>query len=572
MACYESWNSAIASYFVAGARKGSHIFLSLDDEAIEDIAVEFINEPVDTEPVGDFIAAVRSMCLPGSGGELTLRPFDKHLGRFPGGVAFLGSMVLAAYRMQEEAGIDESNYFLRFREVLELPPIPGRPDGMPPGAEESLWIAWNRFLEGSGFLPSAERGSGPQTYLRYGLSQAILRESDKQFLRQRYAEKNLSPQLDIDQLGFWLSRQQINRKHLHEGLRHVDPARAWEFNRAAYRVYEESDWLGGNVEGGSVRRRRVRSIESGIYRAETLDGESQYYIFPRQPERSRDAQLYVSRACVTEQEPLRQLRAGYFRPLWQQEPFVDEPLHFDISGDPHIQGLVFPSRDFWILTADPETTHGAFATWKPFLELGEKLIILCRAGSFADEMARLRQDRLIDWSNHANHGDWVEYFGCMVLSYDWGGFISDPKCRGLANALTPHSAASVALSGGLRDRNQNAWLVGFPPTLRLYGFEKQFEITVKTTGGIEILEKEVASQQEFSLPDALAPDAYEIEVRWNGKRIAGRMFRMISWDDIQENPALEEIVNSSPISTAGLRLRGPVIIDDTVDTGEVSHS
>ena len=572
MACYESWNTAIATYFTAGARKGSHIFLSLDEEAIEDIAVEFMNEAFETDPVKDFIAAVRSKCLCTSSGELTLRPFHKYLGKIPGGVAFLGSMVLAAYRMQEEAGIDESNYFLRFREVLELPPIPGRPDGMPPGAEEPLWIAWNRFLEGLGLLPSAERGAGPQTYLRYALSQAILRESDKQFLRQRYIEKNLGPQLDIDQLSYWLSREQINRKHLHEGLHHVDPARAWEFNRAAYRVYEESDWLVGNRNGSGVTGRRVRSIESGLYRAETLDGRSEYHIFPRQPDRSRHAQLHVSRACATEQEPLRQLRAGYFRPLWEQEPFVDEPLQFDVGGDNHIQGLVFPRRDFWILTADPETTHGAFATWKPYIELGEKLIILCSAGPFADEMKRLRQDRLIDWSSHADHGDWVEYFGCMVLSYDWGGFISVPECRALANALTPHSAASVALSGGLRDRNQNAWLAGFPPTLKVYGFEKQFEITVKTSGGIEILEDEVASQQEFSLPDALAPDVYEIEVKWNEKRIAGRMFRMIPWDDIQDNPSLEEIVNCSPISTAGLRLRGPFILDDTVETGEVNHS
>jgi len=42
-------------------------------------------------------------------------------------------MVVAAYNMREEEGIDEANYFLRLREVLKLPLRRGRPEGMPAG-------------------------------------------------------------------------------------------------------------------------------------------------------------------------------------------------------------------------------------------------------------------------------------------------------------------------------------------------------------------------------------------------------------------------------------------------------
>ena len=60
-------------------------------------------------------------------------------------------------------------------------------------------------------------------------------------------------------------------------------------------------------------------------------------------------------------------------------------------------------------------------------------------------------------------------------------------------------------------------------------------------------------------PD-LAPGTYQIEVRWNGKRTAVRMFRTISWSSIQENPEPEKITNSNPAATAGLALRGARIV------------
>lgn len=572
MSNYEEWNSAIENYFTAGAPKGSHIFLSLDDEAIEDIAVRFLNENVDNEPVENFLAAVRERCVLPMDNGITLRNFQKDNEKVPGGVGFLGVMVLAAYRMQEEEGIDESNYFLRLREGLHLTPLRGRPDGMPPGAEEHLWIEWNNFLVHSGFQPTAERGTGPQTFLRYVLSQAILRESDKKFLRQRYFERKLPLQFDRDQLGFWLSRQQINRKHLNEGLHHIDPARVWEFYRAAYRVYETGDWLDGEGHRSPVKLIRTRNIEGGIYRGETLSGDVQYYLFPKQPERSRSNQLFVSRKDGVASEPLHPLREGYFRPLWVQKPFVEEPLQFPLSGDPYIQCLTFPKRDFWILTSDPVTPYGAFATWKPYLELGEKLLVLCQKGAYVTEMSRLKDMKLIDWKEHVQCNEWVEYYDCMVLSYDWSGFIGDPLCRALVNSLAPRTPAGISLVGGLRDRNQNAWLDGFPPSLKIYGFEKQFDVTVTATRGIVILKEEISRQEEISLDQDLKPDVYEVEVKWNGRRVAARMFRIISWDDIQENPDCEEVVNSQHISTSGLHLCGPIIVDEMRNAEDAYHA
>ena len=94
-------------------------------------------------------------------------------------------------------------------------------------------------------------------------------------------------QFDCDQLGFWLSRQPITRRHLFEGLHHPDPGRVWEFYRAAHRVYEAGDWVADTTFRSAEDRSRLRSIECGLYRTEDLLGESQYWLFPKQPDRMR---------------------------------------------------------------------------------------------------------------------------------------------------------------------------------------------------------------------------------------------------------------------------------------------
>ena len=50
------------------------------------------------------------------------------------------------------------------------------------------------------------------------------------------------------------------------------------------------------------------------------------------------------------------------------------------------------------------------------------------------------------------------------------------------------------------------------------------------------------------------------------------MFRVVSWANMQEHPEPEEITNSSPASTAGLLLRGALIVQNAGDSKEVAHA
>lgn len=572
MADYEAWNRAIIGYVTAGAAKGSPIFLSVDSEAIEEVAERFLEEPIIGDPLADFVDAVHRRCIARFDESVCIEGLGAKTGDIPGGVGFLGLLVLAAYKMQEEEGIDQSNYFLRLREVLGLPPHQGRPDGMPAGVEEPLWKAWNRYLTRAGFQETAERGDGAQTYLRYVFSQAILRESDKQYLRHLFHDGHLSLQFDCDQLGFWLSHQAVNRRHLAEGLHHPDPGRVWEFYRAAHRVYEAGDWVADPTAQPHADRSRLRNIEGGLYRSEDLLGEPQYWLFPKQPTRTRSSQLTVTPPHGASDQPLRPLRAGFFVPLWPQVPFVCEALQHPVVGDPGVQTLLFPKREFWILTLDPENPLGAWATWRPYLELGERLLVLCREGPFDAEMARFKAAKLLDWTARTEGEGWVEYHECMILSYDWGGFIATPECRALADALAPRAMAGVSLMGGLRDPNQNAWLEGFPPAVKVYGFERQFVLTVVTSAHGMVYQEEVPRQHEVALPHDLEPDTYQIEVKFGGKRVAVRILRVVPWANIQEHPEPEEITNSSPASTAGILLRGALIMQNAGDYKGVTHA
>lgn len=573
MATYESWNQGLATYFTTGAAIGTPIFLSVDLEAIEEVSARFLDEPVEGDPIRDFIGAVRQRCIAPFREIVKIDGLRNDIGGFPGGVAFLGLMVYAAYNMQgeEEEGIDESNYFLRLREVLGLTLYRGRPEGLPAGAEEPLWKEWNQYLTDAGYQETAERGSGPQTYLRYALSQAILRESDKQYLRQRFHDSHLSLQYDCDQLGFWLSRQHVTRRHLYEGLQHPNPGRRWEFYQAAHHVYEAGNWCVGASIRPATGHLRLRNIECGLYRTVNLSGEHQYRIFPKQPARMLSKQLSVMPPNMASHQPLRPIRAGFFAPLWSQSPFVDDALEYNIIGDPGVQKMLFPAREFWILMRDPENPQGSWATWKPYLELGERLLVLCRQGMFDAEMNRFKESKLLDWTDRVECEGWVEYHECMVISYDWGGFITTPECRALADALAPRAMVGVSLKGGLRDPNQNAWMEGFPPSIKVYGFDRQFELIVTSAHGFKLFHEEISPQLEVAIPNDLAPDQYQIEIKWSGKRAAVRMFRIIPWDNIQEHPEPEEITNSNPASTAGLSLRGARIIRIHTDNMEEAH-
>jgi hypothetical protein len=172
-------------------------------------------------------------------------------------------------------------------------------------------------------------------------------------------------------------------------------------------------------------------------------------------------------------------------------------------------------------------------------------------------MERLHAEKMIEWGERTEMAGWIEYQNCMVLSYDWGAFVPTPECRALADVLTPHAVAGVSLSGGLRAPSQNAWLDGFLPVMKVYGFERQFEATIVSSEGDEVHSVEAQRQVEVPLPN-LEPGPYTIEVNWGGRLLALRTFRVIPWEEIAAHPHPSEVTNCSMLALAGISLQQAV--------------
>jgi hypothetical protein len=570
MAAYANWNDAISRYFTSNVPSGSGIFLTLNDDTLGEIAANFLSGDLDSQDVAhDFIHAVRAQVVTHE--EVTLETIKGDVGMdYPLSVAFLSLMVLAAHRMDntEAEGINEKNYFKRLTQLLNLPQKHGpRPAGLPPGSEAPLWLNWNGWLQKHSWQPTARSGpEGPRKYLNYVLTQALVRDGDKSYLQARFRENvnagSITKKMDEVQLAGWLQRTNvITRRYLREGFRSSDPRRAAAFYEAAYQVFQSTIWDGGSGVGTA---RRPRIINAGIIRSVSLSGQISYRMFVPQPINwiQKPLDIYPSGG---KKNSLKVGRVGHFKPLETQQPFIPESLWFFLEGDPLLEAVVFPRRDFWILTPDPEDPTGAFATWEKFPNLlGQKFTMICSTEGqqlVQRELEKFKDAGLLDWDIGPQTVPGMpvqEYSGCMILSSAWDGVIPSDQCVGLYEALKPKQFATISLAGGIRAPNQNAWLVGHPPEVKIYGFESQFTLWLMDADEIRFCCVHDC-QQPLQLDSNLEAGIYSLEAAWNDQVVATRSFRLIDWEEIESTEPQSE--SSLKIDASGrlLRVSGAII-------------
>lgn len=574
---YLTWNRLIVEHFLYGRQRGSPVFLSFDDESADLIATELdtgTGSPRDAgTPTDRFVSAVRDVVMHGNMVRLDRLPNDP-TSDFPSSVAFLGIMVLAAHRMIDDDQGGEKAYFIRLGELLGTNADRA---GLATGEEERHWLAWNSFLDQQGFLPTAHAGEGPMKFLRYAISQAILRDCDRQRLAELFGQHKVPQGLDHSQLGFWLS-QHTNRVYLRQGLEHFDPERRSEFLSAAYSVYEARRHSASNTSiPMTIGVHPTRTIEAGLYRECDVRGAPKFYFLPRQPTRFKARPLSLVLSADRSAVQLRELRPGFYRPVGPQQPFVETPLELKIDGDARVTSMLFPQRDFWALTEDPEDPDGCYATWTRQIEVGQRFVLLCRSGLLAEEMQRLRElkdlngSRLVDWVvMRALDNGIIEFVGCMVLSYEIRAYTPTSGCEALVDALLPRSGFSVSLAGGLRDPNQSAWLEGHPPVIRARGFAGQVRVQVDPVGesSWQFAPEDLPNDRDLTLPTEIPPGMYIVSAKSEGIT-ARRLFRIISWDDMIAPMEPEYLTNSDPLTTASLGTCGAAFLADLFNEGPV---
>ena len=562
MANYDEWNKAIAEYFVSGVPSGATIYLSVDDGTLWHIGNRFEQSGGNqVDWVHDFTRAVISECVIGNRVYLESISGYQSEGQ-PRCVAFLAAMVLAAHRMVGEDTEDETiaqiNYFTRLRQVLGLPAEEGgRPEGLQIGIEKNLWQFWNWWLIRKGWLPSAESGqSNYDKYINYPLSQALLREGDKESVERLFRESEKSGQLsrvwDRDTVGFWIRSQDLSSRHLRELIQESDFRRYEAITDAIYDVYISIDWDKEMYQGQTVGRSIVqRRLTAGLYRVEDfIMGTVDYRLYPRQPRQLKNKTLEVIQNGHT--HLLREERPGWFLPLWRADPAGGAA--YEVRGHPQINELILPERKFWILIRDPENeASGIFASWGA-PGLGETFLLLCRK-EYADQMAIFKQEALLKWDHDFRINDaWVEYRECMILSPSWDGII--PQHQDLYDALKPPMSATISMKGGLQVPNQSGYLKGYAPEMTIIAFDDSVELKLLDVSRPDkpIMDEIVNANQPINYPDLGSGD-YLIEAYNLGKLMTRRGFRIAPWDSLDCRQPKEAF----SVEVGKFRLQGAII-------------
>lgn len=528
---YDIWNHAIATYITAGAQRGSIVYLSVDDEVIEQITQRLTDQA--EHPPEPFLKAVRWRVVKGRRVELKHIAGRNQYGE-PNSIAFLAAMVLAASRMaeDEEGEISSSNYFTRFCEVLQLDQEGGRPSGMKAGseAEEPLWREWTIWLGEQGLISSARPGEGASRYINYPISQALLRGTDRDRLYRLFQASKWDNNADIDTVMAAVRRAEpYLTKHLQRLLKDTSQ-RADAIAEAIYDVYES--WASGPTDAQTSNRSSRRYLSAGIWRSEDgFSGAIEYFLYPQNPRRRQFDEVIVH--IDGREHTLRAERPGWYMPLCPiNEQQLNHGAQYPIKHPPELEALLLPSRTFWILRPDPDNPEsGVYASWSR-VPLGVPFVILCRRELIAD-LEKLRSERLIEWSNEPaeipSFAEWVEVRHCMVISPAWDGV--EIEHRDLHEALRPKERLSIGLSGGLR-APQGGWLVNMGPQITIFGFPPEAEIRIiRLSDDQTIFEETKVTNHRFEVTWP-TPGDYRLEAVAQSYR-SEALVKIVDWDHLE---------------------------------------
>lgn len=533
---YDTWNRAVIAHFTRAATRGAPVFLSVDDDALVEIGYQLGGSGVAgggvPNPVEDFLSALRARVV--RNGRVSLDTVDgTSASGEPLGVAFLGTMVLAVTRMHEDDELADINYFGRLRELLGLPPGAGRPPGLATASEVPLWQDWSFWLQVRGYLATAREGTGlSQKFINYALSQALLREVDKDQLHRLFQRPGWRTDLDADSLLVRMRRElQSPTVHLRELLT-SDSDRLAAVAEAVHQFYEQTrfDPPGARMRGV---RKQGRVLYAGLYRdVDPLSQSVTYYLYPRIPTGAAGSmQVQIGDHL----EPLRPdpAQPGHGYPLGQVDGAVlAVGARYEIDQPAAADALVLPKREFWILAADPDDPDSGVYASRGQPRLGQPFILLYRQ-SMAAEVRELREEHLIEYGGEplpVLDGSWFEARDCLVVSEAWTG--AHFASRELYDALRPVDVCSVGASGGLRLPDRPGWLDDAGPRITVFGFEPEAEVVITSVSSrTTIVER---TQRTGEPVDVAWPGdgVFLVEATCGGQR-ARRLVTLGSWDELR---------------------------------------
>jgi hypothetical protein len=545
MATYDVWNDALINYLTARTLHGSTIFLDINEDILEDVG-HTLKGSAPKGWVDDFKHAVRAKVIEGQ--KICLENIDTYKDQdfklYPQGVAFLGIMVLAAYYMSEDEDASSVNYFKRLRNVLGLE-TEERRLGLPIGSEERLWTEWNTWLQSRGFIPTAQRGAGPKTYINYPISQSLLRQADKDKLEKLFEERHWPQRLDQNIIAARIRRETTYlSKHIQHILQEGSVQRFQALMEDIFEVYE--NWVtygrtGSRIKVGvyTTQRSLRRNINAGLYRVvDSLLGTVEYCLYPRQPHRGHPVGLQVKHDDAS--EDLIADGPKWYRPLWKLSANdLDQGNQYELVGNSEFQYLILSKKDFWILILDPIYPESGMYIAAESLDIGTPFILLCRQ-ELQNQINRLKNERLVQWHNDphslSDYPGWVEYRDMMVVGEAWSGVSRALENQDLYESLRPLASIGIHFEGGMRAPKADIWLDEYGPKIIFSSFDAKAHILVQTISKDRniLLDKEVPTNTPLTIPWS-GPGDYFVEASIGTKAVT-RIVQIHSWHQLMPLP------------------------------------
>lgn len=225
------WNQAIADACFPVLEIPERVYLDLDDDVANDVAeILGIGPESFQQSLGVVVREVLELRLSKfEVFEEVLRRVDRWSASGattpPPVLPILAALSLAAENMSSEDGMRESNYYQRLIEILSV--RPSRKIVLTEGyrdAASQMWNALNKWLQRlnhSRGIPTAAPVSKHQRHVGWALSQALVRNADRERMRRFFSEAALpaGAELRLDELRFlfdsWLARSPSSASTLH---------------------------------------------------------------------------------------------------------------------------------------------------------------------------------------------------------------------------------------------------------------------------------------------------------------------------------------------------------------------
>jgi hypothetical protein len=476
-AAYGVWNQALTEHFYPETQRVSPIYLDMEESVVREIGEAL---QVDGDAIDHFVRVVGSTCQTAGNSffeahELAARDWlRRRTIEPPPTIALTGLFSLAAERMSRDQQFRQTNYYARLAELLGITPANDK------AAFEALrrdfrkrshviWHVLNEWLMkcgGTRGIPTAFAHDW-RTHVGVPISQALLREADRQELLVAFDDMRLAPGKTIAQadmarlLKEWSSRVS-GTSSLHRLIK-SDEARETVAD-VACQLLESWDGVGQAQEDAT--RGPLRLLLSASFRT-FLGRAIEISVLIREPARPIESGLATWRVheggegehssgtvefCLTEQLP------GAVRLLqpvsaFSLTSFMQSHVETLLTGD---HRCVREPRRLVVLSRDEDSGYFIETTR---VTLGVPLVLLVHESLVDDVFEALlgTTSRSIESFSSDQLPGLPAGWECLCEFELIGIPNVGDKLRDL-HALEPFEWTTLEVRGGLRIPSESAWL------------------------------------------------------------------------------------------------------------------